>query len=155
AERRLALSEARYREIADGAPTAAWLSRADGKMLFLNQAMVDTLGRRRSELLGEGWLNSVDPEDREGLTAACDRARADHSSVRYEGRFRRPDGSLRIVQLYGRPRLRAAGAFCGHVGVAMDVTEARTSERRQNLLIQELNHRVKNTLATVQSLVRH
>jgi PAS domain S-box-containing protein len=155
AERRLALSEARYREIADGAPTAAWLTQADGKMLFLNQAMVDTLGRRRSELLGEGWLRFIDPDDLAGLTAARNRARVDHSSVRYEGHFRRPDGSLRIIQLYGRPRFDAAGAFCGHVGVAMDVTEARTSERRQNLLIHELNHRVKNTLATVQSLVRH
>jgi len=39
AARRLLLSEARYREIADGIPTAAWLSRANGKLEFINQAM--------------------------------------------------------------------------------------------------------------------
>lgn len=47
------------------------------------------------------------------------------------------------------------------VGVVLDVTDRRkafveleTSERRQRLLIDELNHRVKNTLATVQSISR-
>jgi two-component sensor histidine kinase len=37
--------------------------------------------------------------------------------------------------------------------MATDVTNARESDRRQKLLIDELNHRVKNTLATVQSLI--
>jgi two-component sensor histidine kinase len=38
------------------------------------------------------------------------------------------------------------------VRVVQDVTEHKASERRQKLLMDELNHRVKNTLATVQSL---
>ena len=38
------------------------------------------------------------------------------------------------------------------VRVVQDITERKASERRQKLLIDELNHRVKNTLATVQSL---
>lgn len=155
AERRLARSEARYREIADSAPTAAWMSQSDGKMVFINQVMVDALGRPREALLGEGWLDSISPENRAALMAARDRARAGHSSVHHEARFRRPDGTERIIQLYGRPRFDSSGAFCGHVGVALDVTEARTSEQRHDLLIHELNHRVKNTLATVQSLVRY
>jgi PAS domain S-box-containing protein len=154
AERRLALSEARYREVAGGVPAAAWMSRADGKLVFVNQAMIAALGRSRRELLGHGWMDAIDPEDRPKLTAAREHARANHSSVHYQGRFRRPDGSLRIIQLYGRPRFDALGTFCGHVGIATDVTKAREAEQRQNLLINELNHRVKNTLATVQSLVR-
>jgi PAS domain S-box-containing protein len=155
AERRLALSEARYREIADGVPAAAWLSRAGGKLEFINQAMVDALGWPRRDLLGDGWTRCIDPEDRPRLLAARSQARADHSSFHYEGRFRRPDGALRVIQLYGRPRFDAMGAFRGHVGIAADVTEAREHERQQQLLINELNHRVKNSLATVQSLVRH
>jgi PAS domain S-box-containing protein len=155
AERRLALSEARYRAVAEGLPTAAWLSRTDGKLVFINQAMIDALGRAPEELLGDGWMDSLDPASRASFLAARALARANHSSVRYEGRFRRPDGSQRIIQMYGRPRFNASGAFCGLVGIAEDVTEARDFEQRQNLLINELNHRVKNTLAVVQSLVRH
>jgi two-component sensor histidine kinase len=38
------------------------------------------------------------------------------------------------------------------VGVSQDVTERKTAEQRRDLLLNELNHRVKNTLATVQSI---
>lgn len=155
AERRLALSEARFRELANGTPAAGWLSRADGKLEFINQAMVEALGRPRRELLGEGWMDAIHPDDRPRLLAARADARRHHSSVHFEGRFLRPDGTVRLIELFGRPRFDALGRFRGHVGIATDVTDMREHEQRRSLLINELNHRVKNTLATVQSLVRH
>ena len=153
-ERRLAASVAHQREVADDLPAAAWLSKADGALIFINEAMAYALGRSRDELLGSGWMQSIDPDDRAGLEIAREDARANAAPVQYEGKFRRPDGSLRIIQLYGRPRFDRSGAFSGHVGVATDVTEVRAAEARQRLLINELNHRVKNTLMAVQSLVR-
>jgi two-component sensor histidine kinase len=99
-------------------------------------------------------MRSLDPDARAGLEVVRTQARANAAPVEYEGRFRRPDGTLRIIQMYGRPRFDRSGKFCGHVGIATDVTEVRAAEARQRLLIDELNHRVKNTLATVQSLVR-
>ncbi|HEY2050999.1 MAG TPA: HWE histidine kinase domain-containing protein [Caulobacteraceae bacterium] len=154
AERRLAASETHHREVANDLPAATWLSRADGKLVFINESMAKALGRPRAELLGVGWMDSVDPDDRAGLEAARDQARANSAPIQYEARFRQLDGSLRIIQLYGRPRFDDSGNFCGHVGIATDVTETREAERRQRLLINELNHRVKNALATVQALVR-
>ena len=53
----------------------------------------------------------------------------------------------------------AAGRAALMFGVNYDITERKASEERQRLLLRELNHRVKNTLATVQALatqtVRH
>jgi two-component sensor histidine kinase len=53
----------------------------------------------------------------------------------------------------------AAGRPTLLFGVNFDTTERRGTEERQRLLLRELNHRVKNTLATVQALasqtVRH
>jgi len=154
AERRLARSEARYREIADGLPAAAWLSRANGELEFINQAMVDSLGKARSLLLGDGWLDSIDPEDRRKFMSRRAQAWEHHSSFHYEGRFRRPGGDLRIIELDGRPRFDGVGRFRGYLGIATDVTDAREAQLRHRLLVNELNHRVKNTLATVQALVR-
>jgi PAS domain S-box-containing protein len=153
AERRLARSVAAHREMAEEAPGATWLTRANGKLEFINEAMVEVLGRPRETLLGDGWIDAIDPDDLKSLLASRAHARANQSSFHYEGRFRRVDGALRILQLYGRPRFGRNGAFRGHVGVATDVTDVRAAELRQRLLINELNHRVKNTLATVQSLV--
>jgi two-component sensor histidine kinase len=68
------------------------------------------------------------------------------------GRHGRADGEVRGLSTEARPRLDAGGAFLGMIGVNIDVTEARRAEHHHRLLINELNHRVKNTLATVQSL---
>jgi two-component sensor histidine kinase len=46
----------------------------------------------------------------------------------------------------------ASGRIVGASKIARDVTDKRRHEERRQLLINELNHRVKNTLATVQSL---
>jgi len=152
-ERLVAESEAQYRELADGTPAAAWLSRSDGELEFVNQAMADALGRSRESLLGDGWTVAIDPEDRSTMLKVRTQARTSHGAFHYEGRFRRADGALRLIRLYGRPRFDWSGSFRGHAGMATDVTEVRAAERQQELLISELNHRVKNTLATVQSLV--
>ncbi len=46
----------------------------------------------------------------------------------------------------------AAGQVVGLVGVSIDITERKRDEERLRLMVNELNHRVKNTLATVQSI---
>jgi two-component sensor histidine kinase len=51
-----------------------------------------------------------------------------------------------------QPILDAQGAVSGVFVEGHDVTERIVGERRQKLLLDELNHRVKNTLATVMSL---
>jgi two-component sensor histidine kinase len=53
-----------------------------------------------------------------------------------------------------RPRFGAEGQFQGYIGMAMDLTTIKAAEARQRLLINELNHRVKNTLSSVQSIAR-
>ena len=54
----------------------------------------------------------------------------------------------------GRGRLvrDAAGRPLGMAGVNMDITDRKTAERQQALLLAELSHRVKNTLTVVRSL---
>ncbi|HEY9217225.1 MAG TPA: HWE histidine kinase domain-containing protein [Phenylobacterium sp.] len=153
AERDLFESEARYRELADGTPAAAWFSSADGELEFINQAMADALGRSREALLGAGWTGCIDPSDRVPMLKMREEVRTTHTTFHYEGRFRKADGALRVIELYGRPRFDSAGEFAGHVGMATDVTALRANERQQQLLISELNHRVNNTLATVKALV--
>ena len=113
AERQLAQSEACYRELADGTPAAAWLSRANGQLEFINQAMADALGRPREALLGEGWMEAIDPADRTAMMEARLRVRSTHGPFRFEGRFRRPNGALRIMQHVRTPAVRSTPALSG------------------------------------------
>ena len=70
-----------------------------------------------------------------------------------EYRLRRHDGAYRWVLDNGAPFHRD-GAFAGYFGSCIDVTAHKRLEERQQLLINELNHRVKNTLAVVQGIAQ-
>ena len=69
-----------------------------------------------------------------------------------EKRFIRKDGRVIWIAVRSSTVRDATGHFLYGVRVVQDVTERKEAEERQKLLIDELNHRVKNTLATVQSL---
>ena len=86
------------------------------------------------------------------MNATRAEARESFAAYSWMARFRRHDGEWRWMHGTSQPRFDESGGFQGYISLAMDVTEARRAERRQQLLINELNHRVKNTLATVQSL---
>jgi PAS domain S-box-containing protein len=63
-----------------------------------------------------------------------------------------PDGTVRWLLMRGELYLAEDGTPTKVVGVLLDITERKRAEDHQQLLIHELNHRVKNTLATVQSI---
>jgi signal transduction histidine kinase/DNA-binding response OmpR family regulator len=67
--------------------------------------------------------------------------------------LRGDDATSCVLFLQARPLRNSAGRQVGAVCVGVDITERKSAERRQQLLVNELNHRVKNTLATVQSIV--
>gem|GEM_PF-305924 len=73
---------------------------------------------------------------------------------RHEERVEFADGSS--VHLLGNavPLRDDTGAIAGSVGAFIDITERKRWEEHQRLLINELNHRVKNTLAIVQGLAQ-
>jgi PAS domain S-box-containing protein len=67
---------------------------------------------------------------------------------------REPDGSPeeRFLDFIYQPMKDAQGRVIGIFSEAIDITEHKRTLDHQGLLINELNHRVKNTLATVQSI---
>ncbi len=66
-----------------------------------------------------------------------------------------PDGSVTNLYEYALPVRDGSGAIRGCVGVFVDITSRKQAEQRQKLLLNELNHRVKNTLAIAQSIAAH
>jgi PAS domain S-box-containing protein len=148
----VAESEGRFRLIADSAPALIWMTDADGQMTFANRHYETLFGRPASEMTGEGWLEVVLAEDRETIRATFLEAVQVRGDFRAFARVRDQDRRLLWLRCEGTPRFAPNGAFVGHTGCNVDVTEAMVAQEQQRLLINELNHRVKNTLATVQSI---
>jgi two-component sensor histidine kinase/PAS domain-containing protein len=65
------------------------------------------------------------------------------------------DGTSRTLLTSATALRDERGIIVGAVAASLDITERKRMEEQRRLLINELNHRVKNTLATVQSIVMH
>ena len=71
-----------------------------------------------------------------------------------EYRLRRPNGEVRWCVSTAAASLDAAGKVQRICGVTMDITERKEAEERQAMLAREVDHRAKNAMAIVQSIVR-
>ena len=154
AEERLRESESRFRAMADSAPAPVWMTSPEGDMTFANEAFAEFAGVEAKALLGDAWIRLIHPEDLPGVAARRAAARAGPEAYGFEARFLCAGDVYRWMVANARPQIDAHGQFQGYIGMAMDMTETKAAETRQRLLINELNHRVKNTLASIQSIVR-
>ena len=94
------------------------------------------------------------PADAPKAAQAVETAVETNTLYDIEYRVRRPaDGAKVWVAAQGQCTHDADGTLIGITGVVQDITERKRAEERQHLLIRELHHRVKNTLATVQAIV--
>jgi two-component sensor histidine kinase len=94
----------------------------------------------------------VHPEDRDLAREVFLKATRLQEPFRVDYRLRRADGTYRWAIDAATPRFGEGGVFLGFVGSVLDISDRKQAEELRELLINELNHRVKNTLATVQSI---
>ncbi len=125
----------------------------DGTFLRVNEAICAITGYSREELLSTKLFTNTYPDDadldREGFRQ---QSAGELEFYSVEKRFRHKDGRLIWMSVTSSPVRDAGGKLLYVVRVVQDISERKAAERRQKLLIDELNHRVKNTLARVQSL---
>ncbi|MFH6784079.1 MULTISPECIES: sensor histidine kinase [Methylobacterium] len=116
------------------------------------------LSARSAEIFGqaplshEAWTRTVHPEDRAQIEAALAALLAGEAEYRTEFRIRREADRLRWVSAQAIVQRDTGGRARRVIGIHQDVTEGKRAEEHLRLLVHELNHRVKNTLATVQSI---
>ena len=97
-------------------------------------------------------LEEIHPEDRSAAVAAWTEAVEARGVYEAEFRIKRHDGAIRWVRDQGRFVAGESGLPNFLTGLTLDITERKKAEQAQTLLIQELNHRVKNMLTTVQAI---
>ena len=148
-------SELRWRSIAETLPNLVWTDLPDGECDWLSSQWGKYTGIPEQELLGLNWVDRVlHPDDRE-RTLACWRAACeDRGEYDIEYRIRRHDGQYRWFKTRGVPVRDASGKIIYWFGTCTDIEDIRSAERREQLLMQEVNHRAKNMLSLVQAIAR-
>jgi PAS domain S-box-containing protein len=155
-EQRLRESEARFRSLAEHAPDAIYMvDPVSRRIEYLSPAFERIWGEPRESVQGNlaRWVELLHPEDRPRVLGTIPALCKDGEPVDTEYRILRgSDGELRHIRDTAVPICDAKGRVLRVVGIAHDATARKQAEAHRELLIREMNHRVKNTLATVQSI---
>ncbi|WP_052002656.1 PAS domain S-box protein [Microvirga sp. BSC39] len=126
---------------------------AAGHFLTVNRGLSAITGYSRSELLNLSIFDLTHSDDSGAERALYERQVAGElRTYSIEKRSVRKDGSSLWMNVSSTAVFDEQGRFQYSVRVIQDVDERKRSEQRQALLVRELHHRVRNTLAVVQAL---
>ena len=146
------VTEVQFRALANSIPNLAWMADPAGWLFWYNDRWYEYTGTTPEDMMGWGWQDvhhpDVLPEMLERWTASL------NSGEPFEMTFplrRGSDGSYRTFMTRAQP-LQEGGKIVGWLGTNTDITEQERTRERLQLVIKELNHRVKNMLAIVQSI---
>ncbi len=132
-ENRLVESRDFYLQLFNHFPALIWRVGLDGKRNYFNRTWLDFAGRSLKDEVGDGWMQTFHPEDREGYVRACQAAFAEQAPFEAEYRLRRHDGEYRNILSRSAPFYGLDGEFAGFIGAGHDITERRRAEESLRL----------------------
>jgi len=150
-------NERQLRQIIDLVPHLIMAKDVRGQILLCNKATAEAYGTTVEALIGRSQWD-VHPRRDEAAGMLSDDVRViDTARERLvpEERFTDIAGATRILQTTRIPFLHAATLQQAVLSVSIDITQRKQDERQKETMIQELDHRVKNNLAVVQSIAEH
>jgi PAS domain S-box-containing protein len=135
AQEQLRESEERFRNMANAAPVMIWMAGPDKLCNFFNNVWLEFTGRSMEQELGNGWVESVHPDDLERCMATYSTSFEAHRHFRMEYRLRRADGEYRWLLDDGVPRFTSGDVFAGYIGSCIDITDRRRAEEERQKFV--------------------
>jgi PAS domain S-box-containing protein len=161
AEKVLAESEERFRQLAENINEVFWMTDPQTtELLYISPAYERVWGRSCQSLYENprSFMDAVHPDDRERVRIDVLEKQSRGEQVDKEYRIIRPDGSIRWVRDRAFPVKDAAGRFYRLVGIIDDFTQRKLAEealreadRRKDEFLATLAHELRNPLAPIRN----
>ncbi|HVW55882.1 MAG TPA: PAS domain S-box protein [Rhizobiaceae bacterium] len=158
AEAKIRASEQRLQDLLAAIPAAIYTTDASGTITYFNQPAMDLAGR--TPTLGVDrwcvtwklyWPDGTPlPHDQCPMAVTLKEGRPVRGM---EAVAERPDGTRVPFIPYPTPIRNEDGEIVGAINMLVDVSERKEAETQQRVLLNELNHRVKNNMQMLQSLL--
>jgi PAS domain S-box-containing protein len=151
--------ENHFRQVLEALPAAVYTTDQSGKITYYNRAAADLAGRN-PEIGKDEWCVSFRLYNTDGKLMPHDQcpmavALRENRPVRgREAMAQRPDGTLFPFLPFPTPIHNAGGELIGAVNMMVDISERKNAEAQQKILLDELNHRVKNNMQLLQALLQ-
>ncbi|MBE9181756.1 PAS domain S-box protein [Oculatella sp. LEGE 06141] len=124
----LRTSEARFRDMADHAPTMIWVTDSTGHCTYLNRRWYELTGQTEETGLGFGWLDAVHPDDYEASRRVFFSANERQEAFQLDYRLRCHNGDYRWAIDAANPWFGEDGEFKGYIGSVIDISDRKQAE---------------------------
>ena len=141
-------SEERFRNTADTAPVMMWYGDPQKRVIFFNKQVTAFTGLPLEQMIGDGWVQVIHPDDLEAARTAYYEGVDKRASYQVEYRARRADGEYRHMLGTTSPRY-VADVYAGQVGTIIDITDVK---RRQD---EDLARQKLESLGTLANGIAH
>ncbi len=138
----------------EGMPLLVWRADVSGSWNWSGPQWQEYTGQSAADSRGSGWLDLVHPDDRE-------RVRENWSTAAERGEFRAAyriwhadEERYRWFQTRAKPVRGEHGTIIEWLGTSTDVDDLRRLQDLQRTLLAELQHRVRNILGVIRSMIR-
>lgn len=153
----LRASEHRYRELVNSIDPIVWeIALPDWRYTFVSPEQAQRVLGYPVDLWYasiDNWVGWIVPEDREWVMEHCRDRTSNCEDHEMQYRMTAADGSIVWIRDIVKVVTDDNGQPVGLRGVIIDVTESRRQSERLRILLNELDHRVRNNLTSLVSLI--
>ena len=156
-ERRLRDSEARLRQVLDNTVAMIGILQTDGTLIEANMPALSGAGLSRGDVIGKKFWDCYWWRDNPAEVARMQDAIADATKghiQRYDAEVRMEGDSTIWIDFMLSPVFDDDGDVSQLIASAFDISDRKRTEKRVTYAMREVNHRSKNLLAVVQSMLR-
>ena len=146
-------SEEQFRTMADALPQLAWMADGQGWIYWYNRRWYEYTGTSLQDMVGWGWRKVHHPDHEARVVERIKRSWATGEPWEDTFPLRGADGQYRWFLSRATPLRDADGRITRWFGTNTDITEEQERKEFQALLMREISHRVKNSLALVSGLL--
>jgi PAS domain S-box-containing protein len=150
---RLKEAQEHGRRFVDLTPHIAWTADPEGHLTLLPTKVQSLTGAAADDLMGQGWRAMVHPDDLPAVDAAWRESMATGEPYMAEFRGLRPDGAFVWMRSQAYAARDERGAITGWYGLSENIDARKEAERDREMLLREVDHRARNILTVLQSVV--
>jgi PAS domain S-box-containing protein len=152
-EQQLYESEAKFHAIADSVNQMIWSTRPDGFHDYFNHRWYEFTGVPNGSTDGHAWSGIFHEDDQDQTWATWRHSLETGEPYEVEYRLRHHSGKYRWVLGRAHPVRGEDGKILRWYGSCTDIHDIKVAEEQRQLMLGEMNHRVKNTMAMVNAMV--
>lgn len=146
--------EQKFRVLADSMPQLVWTGDVHGVINYYNKSVYNYTGFTEEQIMGEGWLSVVHPDDREENLKAWLHAVTTGTNYIFEHRLGLANGEYRWQLSRAIPQRDAKGNIRMWVGTSTDIQDIRQMDEQKDLFISMASHELKTPVTTIKGYVQ-